>query len=74
MAVSAGDFTVQETNLDGYTDVSDIDSDDANSIAVTLGEEEGFESPGNDFVDESPLGSISGIRTKDTIPGVVVIS
>ncbi len=61
-----GNYTVRQTNLSGYIDVSDIDGDTSNTlneIAVTL--TAGVDSTGNDFVDEQ-LGSISGNVTEDT--------
>jgi serine-aspartate repeat-containing protein C/D/E len=50
--VPAGTYTVEETNKPGYTDVSDIDGGNPNSIAVSL--QPGQSSTGNDFVDERP--------------------
>ena len=53
-------FSAEEANLDGDT------GNDPNSSAVALGEEEGLESPSNDFVDESRVGSITVIVTAST--------
>ncbi|MBL0283944.1 MAG: carboxypeptidase regulatory-like domain-containing protein [Zoogloea sp.] len=50
--VPAGNYTVEQTNAPGYTDVSDIDGGNPNSIAVSL--QPGQSSTGNDFVDERP--------------------
>lgn len=46
----AGEYTVIETNLEDFLDVSDIDGGDPNIIRVPL--EDGENSTGNDFVDE----------------------
>ncbi|MEM8828799.1 MAG: SdrD B-like domain-containing protein [Cyanobacteria bacterium P01_G01_bin.19] len=74
--VTPGDYTIEETDLSGYSSVSDADndadatSDDAtnsdpndNTLAVTLLPNE--TDSGNDFVDEQN-GSISGSVTADT--------
>ncbi|MGD1714707.1 MSCRAMM family protein, partial [Dapis sp. BLCC M172] len=62
--LEAGDYTVRQTNLDGYSDVSDTDPpNDDNLISVTLPGDE--DSTGNDFVDEQ-VGTISGTVFEDT--------
>jgi uncharacterized repeat protein (TIGR01451 family) len=53
----AGSYTVRQTNLPGYVDVSDTVGANDNLIPVTL--VAGSASTGNNFVDEQ-LGSISG--------------
>ncbi|KAI2501567.1 oxidoreductase [Fragilaria crotonensis] len=58
-----GKYVVTETNLSGYTDVSDIDSGDLNKVAVDL---VSSDSIGNNFVDER-LGKITGIVTNNAI-------
>ena len=45
-----GNYTVMETNLAGYVDVSDVDGANDNTVSVRLGA--GTNSTGNDFVDE----------------------
>ena len=63
--VAPGNYTVEETNLSDYGDVSDSDgtgSNDNNTIAVSLSP--GGISTGNDFVDEQ--GVISGTVQADT--------
>ena len=64
----ADSYVVKETDLVGYTSVSDIGGGDENLIAVTIGDATGFNSTGNDFVDERPpvLGSIGGRVFEDT--------
>ena len=74
----AGDYTVRQTNLDGYGDVNELDSnqtapldteaetrdaDNDNLLAVALAP--GETDDGNDFVDEE-LGSLSGNLSQDT--------
>ncbi len=49
--VENGSYTVQQTNLPGYLDVSDSDGGDPNSIAVTISA--GSSSTGNDFIDRN---------------------
>ena len=58
-----GKYVVTETNLDGFTDVSDIDGPPLNSIAVDLATKSN--STGNDFVDER-LRQIIGQVLEDT--------
>ncbi len=50
--VPEGTYTVTESNLPGFTDVSDTDGGDPNVITVVL--PAGGFSGGNDFVDERP--------------------
>ena len=58
----SGDYTVIETNLPGYLDVSDVDGPNDNTINVPLGRGENV--TGRDFVDE--LGrTISGTVLED---------
>ena len=59
----AGDYYVIETNLDGYSDVSDVDGPNDNQIFVTLAG--GQNVTGRDFVDER-LRVISGTVLEDT--------
>ena len=62
--VPAGTYGVMETNIASFAlDVSDSDSGDLNMIAVTI--TAGFNSTGNDFVDE-PSRTISGTVLEDT--------
>ncbi|WP_284190110.1 SdrD B-like domain-containing protein, partial [Zoogloea oryzae] len=61
--VPPGNYVVQETNKPGYTDVSDKDGGDLNSIAVTV--TPGATNSGNDFVDERLPGAISGTVRED---------
>jgi hypothetical protein len=61
--VPAGNYTVEQTNKPGYTDVSDIDGGNPNSIAVSL--QPGQSSTGNDFVDERLPGAITGTVLED---------
>ncbi|KAI2502637.1 extracellular matrix structural constituent [Fragilaria crotonensis] len=51
-----GKYFVKETNLDGYTDVTDSDGGDLNEIVVNI---VSSNSNGNDFVDEQPSGAPS---------------
>ncbi|WP_287308981.1 MULTISPECIES: SdrD B-like domain-containing protein, partial [unclassified Okeania] len=62
--LEAGDYTVRQVNLPGYSNVSDTDGANDNLISVTLPGD--VDSTGNDFVDEIPNGSISGTVTEDT--------
>ncbi|MDJ0518938.1 MAG: carboxypeptidase regulatory-like domain-containing protein, partial [Trichodesmium sp. MO_231.B1] len=62
--LEAGDYTVRQVNLAGYSDVSDTDPPNDNLISVTLPGD--VDSTGNDFVDEQiPFGSISGTVEDD---------
>ncbi|WP_298624811.1 SdrD B-like domain-containing protein, partial [uncultured Zoogloea sp.] len=61
--VPPGNYVVQETNKPGYTDVSDKDGGDLNSIAVTV--TPGSTNSGNNFVDERLPGAISGTVRED---------
>ncbi|WP_161565117.1 SdrD B-like domain-containing protein, partial [Okeania hirsuta] len=61
--LEAGDYTVRQVNLPGYSNVSDTDGANDNLISVTLPGD--VDSTGNDFVDER-VGSISGTVTEDT--------
>ena len=61
--VPAGDYTVVQTNLPGYEDVSDTDGGNPNEISVSLAP--GAESTGNDFVDAPMAGSIAGNVSAD---------
>jgi von Willebrand factor type A domain/SdrD B-like domain len=59
----AGDYTLVQTNLPGYSDVSDTGGNPLdNRIPVTL--TAGASSPGNDFVDKR-FGSIAGNVKED---------
>lgn len=68
----AGDYTVVETNLAGYADVSDVDGANDNRVSVRLGESSN--STGNDFVDElaspvpSSAPSSSGVPSGSSSP------
>jgi protocatechuate 3,4-dioxygenase beta subunit len=57
-----GDYTITETDPDGYDSVSDTDGPNDNTIEVTL--DSGASSNDNDFVDEQP-GTISGNVSED---------
>ena len=74
----AGDYTVRQTNLDGYGDVNELDrnrtsasdtdletaeADNDNLLTVALAP--GETDRGNDFIDEE-LGSLSGNVSEDT--------
>ena len=48
--VPAGNYTVEQTNKPGFTDVGDKDGGNPNSIAVTV--TPGATNPGNNFIDE----------------------
>jgi serine-aspartate repeat-containing protein C/D/E len=61
--VPAGNYTVEQTNKPGFTDVSDIDGGNPNSIAVTV--TPGATNPGNNFIDERLPGNISGTVRED---------
>jgi protocatechuate 3,4-dioxygenase beta subunit len=67
--LDAGEYKVMEINLNGYTDVSDVDGNfngnGPNEIDVTL--PPGGSAPGRDFVDERPpTAMISGTVLEDT--------
>jgi hypothetical protein len=77
--LAAGNYTVTQTNLSGYDNVSDGDSvidaggndgetnngnPNDNILTVALATNEA--DTGNDFIDEAQLGSISGTVTADT--------
>jgi hypothetical protein len=68
----AGNYTIVETNLAGYVDVSDVDGANDNRVAVRLSS--GTNSTGNDFVDEirsfSPSLSPSSSILPSTSPSV----
>ncbi len=57
-----GDYTITETDPNGYGSVSDADGANDNTIAVTL---TGTDVDGRDFVDH-PLAAISGSVQSDT--------
>ncbi|NEP74540.1 MAG: hypothetical protein F6K29_23235, partial [Okeania sp. SIO2G5] len=61
--LEAGDYTVRQTNLPGYSNVSDTDGANDNLIGVTLPGD--VDSTGNDFVDEL-AGTVSGHLYLDT--------
>ncbi|MEY4413094.1 MAG: hypothetical protein RIQ53_387, partial [Pseudomonadota bacterium] len=61
--LAGGNYSVTEQTPAGFTDVSDKDGGDLNTIAVTL--PVGGSSAGNDFVDERP-GSITGTVLLDS--------
>ncbi|NEQ74935.1 MAG: DUF11 domain-containing protein [Okeania sp. SIO2C9] len=65
--LEAGDYTVRQVNLGGYSDVSDTDPPNDNLISVTLPGD--VDSTGNDFVDEQ-VGSISGQVTDENGNGL----
>ena len=63
--VVLGTSTVMETNLPGYTTVSDIDGVPDDSIVVRIGSGSPFDAFRNDFVDELTA-SVSGTIPEDT--------
>ena len=61
--VPVGNYVVEESNKPGFTDVSDSDGGNPNSIAVTV--TPGATSGGNVFIDERLPGAISGTVRED---------
>ncbi|MBF2056431.1 MAG: carboxypeptidase regulatory-like domain-containing protein [Cyanobacterium sp. T60_A2020_053] len=59
-----GSYTVRQTNLSGYTDVTDIDGGNANLINVSVAPDQDV--TGRDFLDTVPLSSIFGSVFDDT--------
>jgi hypothetical protein len=67
LGYAPGDYTLDETDLPGYTSVSDSDGGDANQISLTL--VAGNNSTGHSFVDTPATCTAPGVAISDPADG-----